>query len=123
MHNIPQSGMRFSILLLWIGLCSFFTNVGAQELNWKTQHVSIEDGLSNRFVNAILQDDRGFMWIGTNFGLNRYDGHHFDILTKENSVLQSNSIYGLCLDYKKNIWVIHRDVKISPLTAIDVIDP
>jgi signal transduction histidine kinase/ligand-binding sensor domain-containing protein/ActR/RegA family two-component response regulator len=98
-------------------------NVGAQQLDWKIQHVSIEDGLSNRFVNAILQDDRGFMWIGTNFGLNRYDGHHFDILTKENSVLQSNSIYGLCLDYKKNIWVIHRDVKISPLTAIDVIDP
>ena len=95
----------------------------AQELKWKVRHVSIEHGLSNRFVNSITQDDLGFIWVGTNFGLNRYDGHHFDVFTKESSALQSNTIFGLLVDHRKKLWVVHREVRISEITAIDVIDP
>lgn len=40
-------------------------------------HISIEEGLSQSSVRVILQDRRGFMWFGTEDGLNRYDGYTF----------------------------------------------
>ena len=38
---------------------------------------TVEDGLSSNVVNAILQTRNGFLWIGTDAGLNRFDGRHF----------------------------------------------
>ena len=38
------------------------------------RHFSVEDGLSSNSVRAIMQDKYGFMWLGTDDGLNRYDG-------------------------------------------------
>src|SRR5246127_1777786 len=38
---------------------------------------TVEDGLSSNVVNAILQTRDGFLWIGTDAGLNRFDGRHF----------------------------------------------
>src|SRR6185369_4618071 len=39
--------------------------------------ISIEQGLSQSSVHAMIQDSRGFMWFGTEDGLNRYDGYAF----------------------------------------------
>jgi ligand-binding sensor domain-containing protein/signal transduction histidine kinase len=41
------------------------------------QHFTVEDGLSQGSVTAILQDHKGFIWIGTHDGLNRFDGVEF----------------------------------------------
>jgi len=43
----------------------------------KFQYYTIADGLSNNYVTSIIQDHRGFMWFGTNEGLNRFDGYQF----------------------------------------------
>ena len=40
-------------------------------------HYNVVDGLSNNEVHCILQDHQGFIWIGTNDGLNRFDGNEF----------------------------------------------
>ena len=45
----------------------------------KFVHLSIEDGLSENDARAILQDQLGFIWIGTQDGLNRYDGYDFKV--------------------------------------------
>jgi signal transduction histidine kinase/DNA-binding response OmpR family regulator/ligand-binding sensor domain-containing protein len=79
----------------------------AQEYLCKTEKLSIEDGLSNPYVYAIGQDDKGFMWFGTKYGLNRYDGYQFKTFTKESNGLQSNFINKICVDPDSNLWIGH----------------
>lgn len=40
-------------------------------------HLDIDDGLSQNSVTSLIQDSQGFMWFGTEHGLNRYDGYEF----------------------------------------------
>ncbi len=49
----------------------------------KFDQVTLEDGLSQSSVYDIVQDEKGFLWIGTDNGLNRYDGEHFKIFTPD----------------------------------------
>ena len=51
----------------------------AQSNTIRFDTLSFEDGLSQSVVLAILQDQQGFMWFGTEDGLNRYDGHTFTV--------------------------------------------
>ena len=67
---------------LWLALliCPLLTaptNAISQENTLRFKHYSIDDGLSHSKVNCIFQDQRGYMWFGTNEGLNRFDGYHF----------------------------------------------
>ncbi len=54
-------------------------------------HVAREDGLSQSFVYAIVQDRQGFMWFGTQEGLNRYDGFEFTVFAHDPDDPQSIS--------------------------------
>src|SRR3954454_2914460 len=45
--------------------------------------LSVKDGLSFASVRSLLQDRRGFLWIGTVVGLNRYDGYSFKVFSAE----------------------------------------
>jgi ligand-binding sensor domain-containing protein len=49
----------------------------AQPIEKKIRFFSTQQGLSNQFINCLAKDDRGFLWIGTAEGLNRFDGRHF----------------------------------------------
>jgi len=67
-------------------------NSFAQNFNVKFKHISIESGLSEVNARCILQDRYGFLWIGTQDGLNRFDGNEFVIF--RNDPEDSNSITG-----------------------------
>ncbi len=54
------------------------------------EKISIEQGLSSSGVYSIFQDRKGFLWFGTENGLNRYDGYSFKIFKNEPD--DSNSI-------------------------------
>ena len=72
------------------------------------KNLSVQNGLSQNTVNAILQDKQGFMWFGTKDGLNRYDGLTFRKFKHDDRSLQSignNFITALYQDVKGNIWV------------------
>ena len=70
--------------------------------------LSTDDGLSNSNVRTILKDSYGFLWIGTESGLNRYDGYGFKIYTENpdgDNTLLPNDILGLQEDGLGNIWI------------------
>jgi len=109
---------------LSISLCLLVNSqLVAQPEFWKIQHIGTESSLSNRFVNDIIHDSRGYTWISTNFGLNRFDGHHIDVLTRESHHLRTNTIYSLYSDVNENIWVTHQVQIQDDIQYIDVLDP
>ncbi len=70
-------------------------------------HLTINEGLSQNVVNAILQDRRGFMWFGTEDGLNRYDGYTCRVFTKvpdDPHCLCDDNVRALCQDRAGRIW-------------------
>ena len=76
--------------------------------NSKLHFQSIQDGLSNPHVRCIYKDSRGFMWFGTNEGLNKFDGSTFTVY--ENSISDSNSIITNSIntiieDKDHNLWI------------------
>lgn len=72
------------------------------------QKLSTSDGLSNNFINDILQDRSGFIWIATDNGLNRFDGYEFKIFRSnpndENS-LADNSVWSIAEDKDGKLWI------------------
>jgi ligand-binding sensor domain-containing protein len=70
--------------------------------------LSSEDGLSQTRVSQILQDDQGFMWFGSQYGLNRYDGYKFKVFKHEPG--RTNSLSGVFIsslfkDRSGTLWV------------------
>lgn len=81
-------------------------DVNAQEIKFK--HLSVEDGLSQSVVNCMLQDRTGFLWFGTQDGLNRFDGYQFKVFrndSKDANSISSNNIWSIFEDKSGNIWV------------------
>jgi signal transduction histidine kinase/streptogramin lyase len=71
-------------------------------------HLTQEDGLSQNAGLAFLQDSRGFVWIGTQDGLNRYDGHTITVYKNDPdnpTSLSFNSINALMEDRDGQIWI------------------
>lgn len=75
---------------------------------FRVKNVSVEDGLSQSSTRSLIQDDRGFLWIGTNDGLNRYDGNTFKTYRAEagdSTTLPSSYISCLKQDSHGNLWI------------------
>lgn len=61
-------------------------------------HLDRQDGLSSRYIRNIAQDARGFIWVATSDGLNRFDGNRFETFNTENSGLPSNQVNDIIQD-------------------------
>ncbi len=99
--------------LLPVLLCC--QNLYTQSYTADIQKISVEDGLSNRFVFWIHKDSQGFIWITTQYGLNRYDGYTFKLYTKENSSLTDNEIYQISEHKNKKLWLFSSKIDILDL--------
>lgn len=100
-----MSEIRFCFLFFSLIYAFIVPGLG-QPVNFK--HITIEDGLSQSWAHVIYQDRYGFIWVGTDDGLNRYDGYNFRIYKnnpRNNHTILSNSIYSLYEDAKGRFWV------------------
>ncbi|PTN09094.1 signal transduction histidine kinase [Mangrovibacterium marinum] len=89
---------RTRLFLLLFFVAQFSAVLGqADGSRYKFMQLSIDDGLSNNQVRAILKDSRGFMWFGTARGLNRFDGTNFKIYTHD--AFDSTSIPFTSIDF------------------------
>lgn len=77
---------------------------GAPRVFLPFRHYGADEGLSQNTVTDLYQDKRGFLWVGTPDGLNRYDGEAFETMWPKGSGL-SNNIRGLLSeDERGRIW-------------------
>lgn len=66
--------MKSKLIIILVFFISFSTSIGQ---NIKFEHYNENNGLSYNSVRHIVQDKKGFLWLGTFFGLNRFDGYQF----------------------------------------------
>lgn len=100
--------INLSFLLFTINVFPQKTILSEYDQPLQFERISLESGLSQSTVNAIIQDKHGFMWFGTEDGLNRYDGYSFKVykhIPGNESSLCNNFITALCLDNEDNIWL------------------
>ena len=98
------------VLILLICLIGYQIGCHAQmaDEHYYFKNLSVQNGLSQNTVNAILQDRQGFMWFGTSDGLNRFDGKNFKIfrhIPKDSTSLGNNIVRTIFEDERQNLWV------------------
>lgn len=104
---------KLAFLLLFF-LC--FLLLKAQRPTLYFENITIQNGLSHNKVNCILQDKRGFMWFGTDDGLNRFDGKnfiHFRHRFNDSTSISGNIITDLLEDKNEVLWIATADGGLS----------
>ncbi|MBK8969467.1 MAG: hypothetical protein IPM36_22955 [Lewinellaceae bacterium] len=132
--NLAEKGGLYYYRLF---ACLFFTPVwiaspvtlNAQSYLFDAQALSTENGLANITATSIYKDKQGFIWIGTAYGLNRYDGYNFKLFTREKNALQyDGASTQINEDASGKLWLFYRGgyfLTPSPNTinAVDIFDP
>jgi ligand-binding sensor domain-containing protein len=122
-----EDGARYSRVRLWLLLACILCQPVSQAQSAVTEEltdrsgdyrypprsvqftqITRSDGLSQSAIHAIMQDSNGYMWLGTQEGLNRYDG--YEMVVYENDVTDRDSlshdwIWSLFSDQQGNVWV------------------
>jgi len=97
----------YFICIVFLFVCAGAGYVHGQD-GIKFKHLGINEGLSQNSVFCILQDHNGLIWIGTEDGLNKYDGYGFTIYKHKNedkTSLSHSQVNALLEDENHNLWV------------------
>ncbi len=101
--------LRTTIFLLFILTISVFPAQAQEDTpDLRFQQLTYEDGLSQSSVRAMLQDQQGFLWLGTWDGLNRFDGYEFVVYKNkpdDSNSLSHNLVTALLEDQDGIIWI------------------
>lgn len=92
----------------FIGTVLFWLSALHAQQNITFETLSIEQGLSQTVVYSIVQDSRGFLWFGTQDGLNRYDGYNFTVYKNnhlDTASLSDNRILKVFKDRSGLLWI------------------
>ena len=96
--------MKKTILFIQFALISVF-GLGQ---NYRINHYTVNQGLSQSVVYTTFQDSRGFIWIGTQDGLNRFDGYTFVKYLhnpNDSTSISDSWIYSITEDKEGNLWI------------------
>lgn len=106
------------LLFLFIYLSSLGLHTSAQTFSF--DRYTIDNGISNSYITCIIQDRKGFIWIGTLNGLNRFDGYKFEIFRYnplDKKSIGGNYIRCLYEDKKGNLWIGLKDGGLSMMNC------
>ena len=107
-----RNKMKRLTFLLWL-LIEVFTLSTAKE-GYSFLNIGLREGLSNEFVNDMVMDEQGFLWVATESGLNRIAGNKCTIFKTSNSNIGEDSFINLCYDKGSNsVWMQFKNGKID----------
>jgi ligand-binding sensor domain-containing protein len=98
---------QIKIILCFVLPIFISTNIHAQQSEPSFINFSNKDGLSSNIVNAIHKDRFGYMWFGTDDGLNKFDGANFTVYKHkpdDSTSIGANGIVEICEDRDGNLW-------------------
>jgi len=98
--------------LLSILIFSFILLINGYSQQYIFTNYSINNGLSQSVVNCLFQDSKGYIWIGTQNGLNRFNGETFDVFSynpADSGSISNNWVYAIAEDTHGNLWVGTKD--------------
>ncbi|WP_448697687.1 two-component regulator propeller domain-containing protein [Mucilaginibacter sp. AW1-3] len=115
---------RILHIILFILLSGLLSNSGKAQTQMpaKIEHYSTEDGLSHDVITTMFKDSDGYMWFGTWYGLNRFDGNHFSSfrsIANDSSQIGNNRIDRIDEDNTGHLWVKAYDGQIYRFTKKD----
>ena len=90
-----------SILILLVWKCSLFAT--AVDVNYHLRYLTIDDGLPQNTVHAIIKDQGGWMWFATGNGLSRFDGYNFELFQKPQ--IPSNLVNAVVESSDRKLWI------------------
>ena len=97
----------FVLVNIFIILLGFKSNVYAEFKSITFNNLNVEHGMSQSTIDVIFQDSKGYIWLGTNDGLNKYNGYEFKVYTYEEdkNSISNNYITDIEEDNNGDIWI------------------
>lgn len=89
--------------VVWAG--ALLLTLAARAQHYPTRTYTLRDGLPQMQVTCLLADSRGYLWVGTKFGLAKFDGERFESFTRSDYGLPTYSINGLAEDRHHRVWI------------------
>lgn len=112
MIEINRFKKRITSIIVFFLTLNLFININTIQSeaysNIIFKNITIEDGLAQATVEVIHQDSRGYLWFGTNDGLNRFNGYEFKTYRNEiglENCIVNNYIVSMDEDKDENLWV------------------
>ena len=98
-----NSKFILSTLIITISQLSYSIN-----FNLNFSYLTVEEGLSSNTIHCVFQDSKGFMWFGTDDGLNMFDGYEikkFNTSFNDSLSLSGNSVHKIIEDSQGRLWI------------------
>ena len=105
---LDKPSVTIRILCLWLAGLFTISATQAQRQNVRFTYLTTNQGLSQNNVTCILQDRKGFMWFGTQDGLNKFDGYSYTLYRNDpqkSTSISHSYIHTLFEDQQGRLWV------------------
>lgn len=110
----------YKILLLLLFYTYASVALYAQAYLFDVEHINVEEGLPDRRVLNILQDQKGFIWVSTAGAVSRYDGYNFKSYSADFLGIKGNASVKFAVDQQNNLW--YQEVRYVKQPTIGIIN-